>query len=87
MTITTLKAKNQLTIPSSVIKRLGLKLHEMFAVDIEEGCIKLTPVTVEPKYTSEELATMDYIVEQEASKGKAYKSGKDFLAYLNKVAR
>lgn len=35
MTITKLKAKNQLTIPSAIVKRLHLKIDELFAVDIE----------------------------------------------------
>ena len=87
MTITQLKAKNQLTIPSVVIKRLGLKPHEWFAVDVEKGCIKLTPVTVEPRYTSEELLAIDHIVEKEKSYAKAFKPGKDFSNYLKKTAK
>ena len=87
MTITKLKAKNQLTIPTSIIKRLGLKPHEMFAIDVEKGCIKLTPVVVEPKYTGEELETLDHIVEQEKCQGKVFRPGKDFSAYLKKIAK
>lgn len=87
MTITKLKAKNQLTIPAAVIKRLGLKSDELFAVDIEKNYIKLTPVTMEPRYTSQELQAIDRIVEKEKGKGKALKSGKEFSHYLKKLAK
>jgi bifunctional DNA-binding transcriptional regulator/antitoxin component of YhaV-PrlF toxin-antitoxin module len=32
MTIIRLKAKNQITIPTALAKRLGLKLHEFLAM-------------------------------------------------------
>lgn len=86
MTITKLKAKNQLTIPSVIIKRLRLKPNELFAVDVEGNFIKLTPVKVEPKYTVEELKAIDKIVTQEKSKGRVVKAGKDFSRYLKKVS-
>ena len=87
MTITKLKAKNQLTIPNNIIKRLGLKPDEFFAVDIEENYIKLIPVTLEPRYTPQELAAIDHIVEREKPKGKTFKPGKEFSEYLNKFAK
>jgi len=87
MTITKLKAKNQLTIPSSIIKRLGLKPHELFSVDVENGYIKLMPVTVELRYSTEELEAMDRIVETEKLQGKKLKPGKDFSSYLKKISR
>lgn len=55
MTITKLKAKNQLTIPNLIVKRLKLKPDELFAVDVEKNFIKLTPVKIEPRYTNEEF--------------------------------
>ena len=87
MTITKLKAKNQLTIPVAVIKRLGLKTNELFAVDIEKNYIKLTPVTMEPRYTSQELQAIDRIVEKEKGKGKTLKVGKEFSQHLKKLAK
>ena len=87
MTITKLKAKNQLTIPNAVMKRLGLKPHELFAVDVEKGYIKLTPVTVEPRYTQEELQAIDHIIEKEKFHAKTFKPGKDFSNYLKKMVR
>jgi bifunctional DNA-binding transcriptional regulator/antitoxin component of YhaV-PrlF toxin-antitoxin module len=84
MTITRLKAKNQVTIPSSIMKRLGLKPDELFAVEIEGNFIKFIPVTIEPKYTAEELGAIDRIVEKEKSSGKAVRAGKEFSRYLKK---
>ena len=85
MTITKLKAKNQLTIPTAVVKRLRLKPDELFAIDVEENFIKLTPVKVEPRYASGELKAMDHIVDKEKSKGKVLKVGPGFSAYLRSI--
>ena len=85
MTIIRLKAKNQITIPTAVAKRLGLKLHEFLFIDVVDNFIKLIPVHMEPKYTSEELKTMDYIVVKEKSKAKSIKPGKEFSQYIQKL--
>ena len=87
MTITKLKAKNQLTIPSIIIKRLGLKANELFAIDVEGNYIKLTPVTLEPRYSSQELEAIDRLVEQEKGKASSLKPGKEFSKYLKKLAK
>lgn len=85
MTITKLKAKNQLTIPSEIVKRLHLKPDELFAVDVENNYIKLIPVEIEPRYSAEELSAIDHIVKQEKAKAKALKPGKEFSRYINKI--
>jgi antitoxin component of MazEF toxin-antitoxin module len=85
MTITKLKAKNQVTLPSAIVKRLHLKPEELFAVDVEGNYIKLTPVEVEPRYTAEELKAIDRIVEKEKSKGKVFKTSKEFSAYIKNL--
>lgn len=87
MTITKLKAKNQLTLPAAVIKHLGLKPNELFAVDVEKNYIKLTPVMLEPRYSSSELEAIDRIVEKEKRKGKVLKPGENFSHYLKKLAK
>ena len=87
MTITKLKTKNQLTLPAAIIKRLGLKPHELFAVAVEKNYIKLIPVKIEPKYSFRELEAIDRIVEKEKGKGKALKPGKEVSAYLKKLAK
>lgn len=85
MTITTLKAKNQLTIPVEIVKRMHLKPRELFAVDVVDNFIKLTPVEVNPRYTAEELKAIDTIVTSEKAKGKPFKPGKDFTGYIKKI--
>ena len=87
MTITKLKAKNQITIPSAIVKRLHLKLDELFAVDVEGNFIKLIPVKVEPRYTAEELKAIDHIVENEKGKARVLKPGKEFSRYIKKITR
>lgn len=85
MTITTLKAKNQLTIPAEIVKKMGLKPRELFTVDVVDNFIKLTPVEVSPRYTAEELKAIDTIVSSEKAKGKQFKPGKDFTGYLKEI--
>ena len=63
MTIAKLKTKNQLTIPSDIVKKLRLKVDELFTVELKENYIKITPVDVEPRYTEEELGAIDHLVE------------------------
>jgi antitoxin component of MazEF toxin-antitoxin module len=87
MNIAKLKAKNQITIPSAIVKRLHLKLDELFAVDVEGNFIKLIPVKVEPRYTAEELKAVDHIVESEKSKAKILTQGKEFSRYIKKIAK
>ncbi len=87
MTITKLKAKNQITLPSAIVKRLHLRPEELFAVDIQDNFIKLIPVEVEPRYTAKELKAIDRIVVKEKGKAKPYKAGKEFSAYIKKLAK
>ena len=86
MTITKLKAKNQLTIPSAIIKRMRLKPHELFAIGIEDNFIKLVPVKMEPRYTSEELKVIDHIVSKEKGKARILTPGKEFSGYIKKIS-
>ncbi|MBI3252863.1 MAG: AbrB/MazE/SpoVT family DNA-binding domain-containing protein [Candidatus Omnitrophica bacterium] len=70
MTLTKLKSKNQVTLPSQLVKRLHLKINGLFSVDVEQNCIKLTPVSVEPLYSEEELEALDRVVEKEKGSAK-----------------
>ena len=86
MMITKLKAKNQLTIPSAIVRRLRLKPQELFAIGVEDNFIKLIPVKMEPRYTSEELRAVDNIVSKEKGRAKVLRPGKDFSGYIKKIA-
>jgi bifunctional DNA-binding transcriptional regulator/antitoxin component of YhaV-PrlF toxin-antitoxin module len=85
MTIARLKAKNQVTLPAEIIKRLGLKADELFAVDVEENYLKLTPVKLEPKYNAKELEAIDSIVEREKPKAKIFTSAKVLRGHLRSI--
>ncbi|MDD5567599.1 MAG: AbrB/MazE/SpoVT family DNA-binding domain-containing protein [Candidatus Omnitrophica bacterium] len=88
MTITKLKAKNQITLPSAIVKRLRLKPEELFTVDIEANYIKLMPVEVAPRrYAAEELKAIDRIVQKEKGKAKVFKAGKEFSEYVKKLTK
>jgi len=87
MTITKLKTKNQLTIPSTVVKRLHLEPNELFTVDVELNYIKLTPVKVEPYYTVEELQAIDRVVAKEKIKTQAVKPGEEFSRAIKKITQ
>ncbi len=87
MTITKLKAKNQLTIPQEIVKRLHLKPDELFAVDVKDNFIKLTPVEIEPRYIQEELSAIDNIVAKEKVKAKILRPGKEFSGYIKKITK
>jgi len=69
------------------VKRLHLKLDELFAADVEGNFIKFIPVKVEPRYTAEELKTIDHIVENEKGKARVLKPGKEFSRYVKKITR
>jgi bifunctional DNA-binding transcriptional regulator/antitoxin component of YhaV-PrlF toxin-antitoxin module len=87
MTITKLKSKNQLTIPSSIVKRLHLRPYELFYVDVEGNYIKLVPVEIKPRYTPEELAAIDRIAERGKNKARIVKAGKEFSAHIKKMTK
>lgn len=87
MTITKLKAKNQVTIPKEIAKRLNLKIDELFSVEVEKNYIKLIPVEIEPRYTDEELNAIDRIVEKEKGKAKLIRPGKEFSRYIRKITK
>ena len=87
MIITKMKAKNQLTIPREVVKRLKLRANELFRVDVESNCIRLIPVDVEPRYSADELDAIDRIVEKEKSNGKKVKPGKELSEQIKILAK
>lgn len=87
MIITKMKAKNQVTIPKEIVRRLRLRNNELFQVDVESSYIRLTPVDVEPRYTAEELDKIDYIVEKEKHAGKTVKPGKEFLDEIRNITK
>lgn len=82
MILTKLKAKNQITLPKEIARRLNFKKNDLFRVETEDNYIKLIPVDIEPRYSPGELETIDKIVEQEKGKSKEFKTGKKFAKYI-----
>ena len=82
MILTKLKAKNQLTLPQAVVERLHLHPNEFFQLDIKHNCIMLIPVTIEPRYTAEELDKLDALIARE--KGKEKRLTRKFIDNLKK---
>ncbi len=85
MTITKLKAKNQITIPVEIVKRMRLRPYEFLLIGIEKNYIKLTPVDIQPRYSPEELKAIDKIVSQQKGKSKITRPGKDFKDRIKKI--
>lgn len=87
MTITKLKAKNQLTIPREIVKQMKLRPDELFSIQIEDNYIKLVPVDIEPRYSAEALAGIDKVVEKEKAQGESLKPGEEFSARIQKLTK
>lgn len=85
MTLTKLKAKNQLTIPSEIVQKLRMRVNEFFAVELKGNHILLTPVDIEPRYTEEDIVAIDRLVERQKGHGKSLKPGKEFSDYIRKI--
>ena len=87
MTITRLKTKNQITIPSEIVKRLHLETGELLGINVIDNYITLIPVEVEPRYAPEELGAIDRIVKKEKRNAKHPKTGKEFASYIKKLTK
>lgn len=87
MTLTRLKAKNQLTLPQAVVNRLHIGPNEFFQVDVRSDYIRLVPVMIEPRYTPEELKAIDRLVEKQKGRAKTIKAGKKFAKYIKRITR
>lgn len=79
-----LKAKSQVTIPSGIVKELGLSRGDMFEVIAEGGIIKLVPVVVYPKEKAEELERLAAEARKESNP--VFESADDALAALREAA-
>ena len=85
MIIVRLKAKNQLTLPAAILKRVGIEENELFSVEFENNYIKLTPVDIEPRYTAEELAGLDRMADAQKGQGTVCRTKAEVVAHLKKI--
>ena len=44
-----LRKKSQITLPKEIVKELNLQEGDKFEITIENGCIRLEPVSIYPK--------------------------------------
>jgi len=78
--------QGQITIPKEFLKRIGFDPNsDYFDIELKDGTIMLRPVTVEPKYTKEELEKIERLFKDPKNKGKVYESSKKALRILRKM--
>lgn len=80
--------QGQVTIPKEYLKRIGFDpTSDYFDIELKDDTIVLKPVTVEPKYTKEELEKIEKLFKEPKNKGKVHKSTKEALEALRKMMK
>ena len=80
--------QGQITIPKEFLKQIGFDPNsDYFDIELKDDTIVLKPVTVEPKYTKEELNKIEKLFKDPKNKGKVYKSSKEALKALRKMMK
>ena len=70
MTVTLkINARNDLHLPSNVLRLLNLGEDRMVKAEIRGNILIIVPVDIEPRYSSKELEGLDRIHEDEKKKG------------------
>ena len=87
MILAKLKAKNQLTLPQTVVERLHLGPGGFFQLDVRGNCVLLIPVTIEPRWGADDLVAIDELVEMQKTKAKPIRPGKDFSKYIKRLTK
>ena len=73
-----LKKRNQLTLPSAILKRIGIREGDYVAIEDRDGRIILNPREVEERGLDEaEWERLDRLVKEQRAK-KQYKQFADF---------
>lgn len=62
-------ARNDLHLPSEVLRQLNLGQERLVKAEIRAGMLLIFPVDVELRYAPEELAGLDHLHEDEKKKG------------------
>lgn len=75
-----LRGRSQITIPSEIIKKLGISEGDKFDITEKDGGIFLCPVVVYPKEKIAKLAKLIKDSEFELSNQSAFDSVDDMLA-------
>ena len=71
---TTLKvnARNDLHLPAELLRGLNLGEDRVVKAELKGNALILIPVDLEPRYSTEELAGLDHLHEDEKKKGWTY---------------
>ena len=75
-----LRGRSQITIPSDIIKKLGISEGDKFDVSEKDGGIFLCPVVVYPKSSLEKIAKLIKASEEEIKDQDAFDSVEDMFA-------
>jgi len=83
-----LKERAQVTIPKSVVNKLGLQAGDQFEVVVRRGEIHLVPVVVYPKAKIEKLEKLAALAESQLASGEArvFDTADDAIASLRSGA-
>lgn len=80
--------QGQVTIPKDFLKRIRFDpKYDYFDVELKNDTIIFKHVTVEPKYTDDELRKMEKLFNSPANKGKVYPSAAEGLAALGRMMK
>ena len=84
MTLTLkLNARNDIHLPTEALKLLNLGADKILKAELRNNQLILIPVDLEPRYSHEELETMDNVYQDQKKKGLIYlKSDKDIDGLL-----
>jgi AbrB family looped-hinge helix DNA binding protein len=75
-----MRARSQITIPSEITKRMGIREGDMFEIVEQDGGVFLCPVVVYPKAKLERIA--EIIRDHESNPSAIYDSVEDMFADL-----
>lgn len=74
--------QGQITIPKEYLKKLKISKNDYFDIKLKDTMIILQPVTVEPKFTEEELDKLERLFESEDNRGELFNSGSEAIKGL-----
>lgn len=75
-----IRGRSQITIPSEIIKKLGISEGDIFDIIEKDGGIFLCPVVIYPKEKITKIAKLLKESEEETKKQSAFESVEDMFA-------
>lgn len=74
--------QGQITIPKEYLKQLGFGKDDYFDVRLKDSMIMLQPVTVEPKFTEEDINKLEILFESKDNSGERFNTGSEAIEGL-----